>query len=150
MRFPSEAELPPGAVRDFAELLFWLFCKAHRPALRDISEKIRRNEYLHGTASPETVRRMLLGITVPVRWAIVEAVYLTLCEIAELEPDDGGPDSDNKDPWGADPPPSIRSLVEDAWHKVLDDPHPSFRQPARRDGAEFDPQGPPGWDDDDI
>jgi hypothetical protein len=150
MRFPSEAELPPGAVRDFAELLFWLFCKAHRPALREISAAIERSDR-KGTASPETIRRMLLGTTVPVRWAIVEAVYLTLCDLAGLEPDDAGPGPDNPDPWDADPPPSIHKLVENAWHRVLDDPHPSFRQPARRDGAEFDPSGgPPGWDDDDI
>jgi hypothetical protein len=149
MRFPSEAELPPGAVRDFAELLFWLFRRAHRPALRDVSEAIRRNDDLHGTASPETVRRMLLGTTVPARWAIVEAVYLTLCDLAGLEPDDAGPEPDNPDPWDRDPPPSIHERVENAWHRVLDDPHQSFRQPARTDA--FDPSGgPPGWDDDDI
>jgi hypothetical protein len=147
MRFPSEAELPPGAVRDFAELLFWLYRQAHRPALRDISEKIRRNEYLHGTASPETVRRMLLGTTVPARWAIVEAVYLTLCNLAGLDPDDAGPA--NPMHWGD--PPSIRRLLEDAWHKVMDDPHQSFREPAHTGGAGFEPlDGPPGWDDDDI
>jgi hypothetical protein len=149
MRFPSEAELPPGPVRDFAELLFWLYRQAHRPALRDVSEAIRRNDNLHGTASPETIRRMLLGTTVPVRWAIVEAAYLTLCDLAGLEPDDAG--ADNPDPWAADPPPSIRSRIENAWHEVLDDPDQSFRQPGRTSGAAFDPQGgPPGWDDDDF
>jgi hypothetical protein len=142
MHLPSELDLPPGPVRDFAELLFWLYRKAHRPALRDVSEAIRRNDDLHGTASPETVRRMLLGTTVPVRWSIVEAVFLTLCDLAGLEPD-------YEVSWGGDPA-SIRSLVEDLWHKALDDPHRAFRQPARR-GAEFDPpEGPPGWDDDDI
>jgi hypothetical protein len=151
MHLPSEGELPAGPVRDFAELLFGLYRKAHRPALRDVSEAIRRNDDLHGTASPETIRRMLLGTTVPVRWAIVEAVYLTLCDLAGLDPGDAGLDTDNQDPWGADPPPSVSSLVEAAWHKVLDDPHQSFRQPARRDSAGFDPSGgPPGWDDDDI
>jgi hypothetical protein len=143
MHPPSEMDLPPGPVRDFAELLFWLYRKAHRPALRDVSEAIRRNDDLQGTASPETIRRMLLGATVPVRWAIVEAVYLTFCDLAGLEPD-------YEVSWDEDPS-SISGLVEDLWHKALDDPHQSFRQPARRDGAEFDPSGgPPGWDDDDI
>ncbi len=150
MHLPSEMDLPPGPVRDFAELLFWLYRQAHRPALRDVSGAIRRNDDLHGTASPETIRRMLLGTTVPVRWAIVEAVYLTLCDLAGLEPDDAGPEPDNPDPWDADPPPSIHKLVENAWHEVLDDPDQGYRRPASRDGAEFDPQGPPGSDDDDI
>jgi hypothetical protein len=144
MHLPSERELPPGPVRDFAELLFWLYRRAHRPALRDISERIRRNDDLHGTASPETIRRMLLGTTVPVKWAIVEAVYLTLCDLAEMDP------FSKKVRLGEDVG-SVRSFVEDAWHNVLDNPDQSFRQPASRDGAEFDPSGgPPGWDDDDI
>jgi hypothetical protein len=142
MRFPGEDELPPGGVRDFAALLFWLYQRAHRPPLRDISETIRRNDELKGTASPETIRRMLLGTTVPVRWAIVEAVYLTFCDLAGLPPY-------GELHWGEDVG-TIHRLVENAWHEALDDPHPSFRQPARRDGADFDPQGPPGWDDDDI
>ena len=144
MHPPSEMDLPPGPVRDFAELLFWLYRRAHRPALRDISERIRRNDDLHGTASPETIRRMLLGTTVPVKWAIVEAVYLTLCDLAEMDP------FSKKVRLGEDVG-SVRSFVEDAWHNVLDNPDQSFRQPASRDGAEFDPSGgPPGWDDDDI
>ena len=136
MHLPSERELPPGPVRDFAELLFWLYRRAHRPALRDISERIRRNDDLHGTASPETIRRMLLGTTVPVKWAIVEA-DVTLCDLAEMDP------FSKKVRLGEDVG-SVRSFVEDAWHNVLDNPDQSFRQPASRDGAEFDPSGTTG------
>ena len=142
MRFPSEAELPPGAVRDFAELLFFLYRRAHRPALREISAAIERSDH-KGTASTETIRRMLLGTTVPVRWAIVEAVYLTLCDLAGLDPH-------SQRHWGEDWG-TIRSFVENAWHEALDDPDQRYRRPASGDGAEFDPSGgPPGWDDDDI
>jgi hypothetical protein len=128
-------------VRDFAELLFGLYREAHRPALREISAAIERSDS-KSAASPETIRRMLLGATVPVRWAIVEAVYLTLCELAGLDPH-------RQRQWGEDIG-TIRSIVENAWHEVLDDPDQGYRRPASRDGAEFDPQGPPGWDDDDI
>ena len=143
MRFPSEAELPPGTTRDFARLLFRLYQAAHRPALRDVSEAIRRNDHLRGTASPETIRRMLLGITIPVRWAIVEAVYLTFCDLA-------GEDPEEQRRLGEDIG-TIPSFIGSAWHRALDDPHQSFRQPASTDTAGFDPlRGPPGWDDDDI
>jgi hypothetical protein len=143
MHLPSESELPPGPVRQFAELLFRLYREAHRPALRDVSEAIRRNDHLQGTASPETIRRMLLGITVPVRWATGEAVYLTLCDLA-------GEDPYQQRHWDGDYG-SIRSFVENAWHSALDNPDRRYRQPARTNGAEFDPpERSPGWDDDDF
>ena len=110
---------------------------------RDVSEAIRRNDHLQGTASPETIRRMLLGITVPVRWATVEAVYLTLCDLA-------GEDPYQQRHWDGDYG-SIRSFVENAWHSALDNPDRRSRQPARTDSAEFvPPERPPGWDDDDF
>lgn len=114
MRLPSEAELPEGTVRDFAELLFWLYRAAHRPALRDISEKIRKNDDLRGTASTETIRRMLRGTTVPANWAIVEAVYLTFCDLAGLDPY-----------WTVtykEQQETISRLVTRAWHSALDNP----------------------------
>jgi len=114
VRMPSEAELPDGTVRDFAGVLFWLYQKAHRPALRDISEQIRKNESLRGTASTETIRRMLRGTTVPANWAIVDAVFVTLCDMAGLEPGARLTYKDVQRP--------IYRHVEDAWHQALDHP----------------------------
>ena len=70
MRMPSEADLPPGAVRDFVHLLFYFYRQAHRPKLREISDLIKKSD-LPGTASTETIRRMLPGTTFPLtgkRW----------------------------------------------------------------------------------
>jgi hypothetical protein len=128
VRMPSEAELPPGPVRNFAALLFWLYRQAHRPALRDISEEIRRGDF-RGTASPETIRRMLRGVSVPANWATVQAVYLALCELAGKDP--GGNlrfDGERR---------TIRGHIEAAWHEALDNP-------GRRYSSGFGDQGEPG------
>lgn len=114
MRMPSEKALPPGSVRDFVELLFRLYRMAHRPALRTISEAIRRSDHLKGTASTETIRRMLRGTTVPANWSTVEAVYLTLCELA------GWDSSTVVEFYGRQA--SVQSHIEKAWHEALDSP----------------------------
>jgi hypothetical protein len=46
VRMPSEEELPPGKARDFVEVLFWLYRKAHRRPLRDISDAIEKTTTL--------------------------------------------------------------------------------------------------------
>ena len=82
IQFPDETELPRGRRRDLAWLLFYLYRVAHRPTLREISTEIR-NSSLRATASPETIRRLLRGTTVP-SWPIVVAVFVTLCDIHRL------------------------------------------------------------------
>jgi hypothetical protein len=64
LRMPSTHVLPKGPRRDFVEELFEHYRAAKRPTLREISERIRDDE-LAGTASRETIRRMLLGEVVP-------------------------------------------------------------------------------------
>lgn len=113
----------------FAEVMFWLYRKAHRPALRDISEAIHRNTNLRGTASPETIRRMLRGTTVPAPWETVEAVYLTFCGLAELDPDD-------EIVYIEGTGKTVQDHVEDAWHEALDNPDKLYRQSARTVVAE--------------
>jgi hypothetical protein len=124
---PTEEELPPGPVRNFVVMLFHLFKKAHRPTLREISDAIRDNEELRGTASPETIRRMLRGKTVPQRWEIVEAAMLTLCRFAGISPDAdvifGDEDDSSKD--------TIRNHVERMWHEALDNPNLHYRRGTR-------------------
>ena len=113
LRMPSEAELPRGAHRDFTEQLFSLYREAHRPGLREISRAVPDDS--PGTASTETIRRMLRGKTVPVHWQTVDAVLTALCLLAGLEPDEdiGGDFRETT---------TRRQLVEGAWHRALDEP----------------------------
>jgi hypothetical protein len=123
VRMPDLEELPEGTVRDFVGLLFHLYRSARRPSLRDISEQIRRDDSLSGTASTETIRRMLRGTTVPSNWGTVEAVYLTLCKLGVL------------DPWGVvewnGQGDTIHRYVQRLWHAALDDPTGPSRRPRR-------------------
>jgi hypothetical protein len=121
IRLPNEKDLPPGTVRDFAILLHYLYRRAHRPALREISDAIRRDDDLNGTASPETVRRMLTGASVPAHWGTVEAVYLTLCYLARLDPYRHTVKHNNKSL-------PVAEHIEEAWHSALEDPDYFYAQ----------------------
>jgi hypothetical protein len=118
---PHEEDLPRGPVRDFVEILVWLYQKGHCPALREISNEILRKDDLRGTASTETIRRMLNGTTVPRRWQIVEAVYLVLCDFARRDP--GSP----LNMHGRTK--SIERHVEDAWQNALINPNLRYAEP---------------------
>ena len=113
MRMPSEADLPPGTVRDFVWLLFYFYRQAHRPTLREISDRIQRSD-LPGTASTETIRKMLHGTTVPANWGTVEAVLEVLCDLSGK-----GPDSRLR--YGDDDG-TPRKHLERLWHRALDEP----------------------------
>ncbi len=127
VRMPTLQELPKGARRDFVEALFSLYKQASRPPLRDISREIERSDSV-ATASPETIRRMLRGTTVP-SWRIVNAVVLALCRMAHVYPDAGGYDE-----------PSHREWVESRWNDALDDPEPErVASSGRSTRAETDP-----------
>lgn len=111
VRMPTLQELPRGARRDFVEALFSLYKEASRPTLRDISKEIERSDSA-ATASPETIRRMLRGTTVP-SWRIVNTVVLALCRMANVDPDAGGYEE-----------PTRRELVQFRWNDALDNPEP--------------------------
>ena len=118
LRMPTEAELPRGAHRDFIERLFSLYREAHRPGLRQISQAIPDD--CAGTASTETIRRMLRGVSVPAHWQTVDAVLTALCQLAGVDPDaDIGDRYDDR--------VTRRELIEHAWHEALDNPHPRPR-----------------------
>ncbi len=85
LRMPPEEDLPPGPRRRFVGELFVLYRKARRPTLREINEQIMRMD-LAGTASRETIRRMLQGVSVPANWETVEAVLTVLCDRAGITP----------------------------------------------------------------
>ena len=126
IRMPSETELPAGPVREFVAILFDLYREAHRPTLRQISSVIRRLD-LPGTASTETIRKMLRGTTVP-RWPTVEVVLLALCEIAETHPDQEFPD---QAAWNTS---SRQQVVANLWDRAQDEPdvrYPEDLEPRR-------------------
>jgi hypothetical protein len=114
---PADDELPPGPVRAFVAELFDLYKDAHRPTLRKISTVIRDNPDVDGTASPETIRRMLSGRTVPTSWSTVNAVFVGLADIAGFEYDIRVSDPDAFESRGV----QWRRLIERRWHAALDD-----------------------------
>jgi hypothetical protein len=114
VRIPSMSEVPPGPRRDFVEELFNLFRPARRPSLREISDRIQKDEELPGTASRETIRRMLRGTVVPT-WPTAYAVFKVLCEMAGRNPSaERWPDSSSYD--------SVTYLeaFENAWNEAID------------------------------
>ena len=54
--------------------------------MRQITAYISDHE-LPGTASKETIRRVLQGTRVPVQWLTAEAIFLALCALARTDPE---------------------------------------------------------------
>ncbi|WP_190249969.1 hypothetical protein, partial [Dactylosporangium sucinum] len=74
IRMPRPDVVPAGTKRrEFLEEMFLLYRASGSPALREIEEWIRANDELKGSASTETIRRILRG-HVPPRWHTVEAI----------------------------------------------------------------------------
>jgi hypothetical protein len=102
------------------DLLFHLYREARRPTLRGISDQIRKNSELRGTASTETIRKMLRGTTVPPHWETVEAVIVAMNDMAERDLDS---------PWewqGVEG--TMREHFERLWHGALDEPDVYYRR----------------------
>ncbi|WP_424532538.1 hypothetical protein ACOZ38_19895 [Sphaerisporangium viridialbum] len=86
IRMPSEQVLPDGPHRRFLAEVFQKYRAAGRPPLRDIVAKANRMD-LPGSASQETIRRVLKGAVIPQRWETAYAVYAPLCALADIDPD---------------------------------------------------------------
>jgi hypothetical protein len=71
LRMPN---LPRRPRRNLVVLLFFLYKEACRPSLEVIADQIQREDR-DGTASRETIRRLLLGKVVPANWNTVETVF---------------------------------------------------------------------------
>jgi hypothetical protein len=110
LRMPAASEIRSREVRSFVELLFELYRQARRPPLRRISAEAERSS-ADGTASTETIRRMLRGITIPSNWGTVEAVLLGLCSLAGRDPDEQ---------YDSDSHMSLKEEVEWRWNQALD------------------------------
>lgn len=120
LRFPSTRQLPAGRRRDFAEHMFDIYKQAGRPPLRVIDAKLESMDHLEGTASKETVRRVLTGQVVPPRWATVDAIISGLCALAGLDPD--GPRWADDEWNGRDPEsPTWRCVLKARWNDALDE-----------------------------
>ncbi|MEV4078362.1 hypothetical protein [Nonomuraea fuscirosea] len=73
---------------------------------------------LEGTASQETIRRVLKGLTVPERWSTIWAIYAPLCALADINPDDVY----EEDSGGYDGPDRIthREEFQRRWNAAVD------------------------------
>lgn len=117
VRMPTEEQLPSGSRRRFVSELFERYREADRPSLREISDAIAGREDRRGTASPETVRRMLNGTTVP-GWRTVEAVLVALCDLAGTDPDNEYYDSEDINREAT----TFRRELKYLWNRAVDFP----------------------------
>ncbi|MFF1715936.1 hypothetical protein [Streptomyces sp. NPDC058268] len=139
LRMPTEVELPEGPRRRFVEALFSHYREAGRPTLRAIADDIAgKPQFDAFTASRETIRKMLRGLTVPLSWAVVDAVLTVLCERASIDPDMeyhlGGFGDDVSTP---------RRDLRNLWNAALDAPPPSPARFSGWGGRTSDPDEPP-------
>lgn len=86
LRLPTEDEVPPGPKRSFLEEIYFHYQEAGRPTPLEIADELAQRDNMTGTASRETIRRMLRGETVPVRWSTVAAVFVLFCERSGINP----------------------------------------------------------------
>ncbi|WP_369192437.1 hypothetical protein [Streptomyces sp. R08] len=139
LRMPTEAELPGGPRRRFVEELFSYYRDAGRPTLRAISDDIAgKSQFDAFTVSRETIRKMLRGLTVPLSWAVVNAVLTVLCERAFIDPDaeyhTGGFGDDTS---------TRRQDLRRVWNDALDAPPPSPAPPSGWGGGASYADEPP-------
>ncbi|MBE1473608.1 hypothetical protein H4W32_001650 [Actinophytocola algeriensis] len=85
-------DLPAGPRRRLVVALFSYYEQAGHPSLTAIEGWISPEHGLPATVSKETVRRMLVGLNVPLRWEMAEVVFLALCGMVGHDPE--SPDRD--------------------------------------------------------
>ncbi|MEU0221216.1 hypothetical protein ABZ281_42095 [Streptomyces sp. NPDC006265] len=117
LRMPGEEQLAPGPRREFVEALFTYYRAASRPTLRKIAELIPQ-KCPNAVASPETVRRTLVGLSTPANWSTVDAILTVLCDLAQIDP--GATKSLDSDPWAIETPQAPRTEIKKLWHAVFD------------------------------
>lgn len=137
IRMPSEGELPPGSHRKFLTEVFQMYRAAGRPPLRDIVAQANRMN-LNGSASQETIRRMLKGLVIPQRWETAYAVYAPLCVLADINPDDLYWDDEG------DYEVTHKDLLKRLWSAAFDADASDLPHPTQR--TKVAPSLPPGQD----
>ncbi|MGQ0841327.1 hypothetical protein [Actinokineospora sp.] len=132
----------PQSVRperqNLVDILWRFYVAADRASMARIAEAIHTldDDTRAGTANHETVRRTLRGDAVGA-WQTVEVIFLALCELADVDPDDK--EGDEGDRW--DPPISHRERLRRAWNTAKDgEPTPTLprtrAERARQEAAE--------------
>lgn len=109
---PPRLYRPTEVLEDHEQLIDMLwrfFIAADEPSLKKIARTIEElpEEQRRGTANPETVRRTLRALTLP-QWETVEVIFLALCQIADVDPDDIDFDERGNRGYGWHPPHSHR------------------------------------------
>ncbi|MGC9670941.1 hypothetical protein ACNTMW_30890 [Planosporangium sp. 12N6] len=116
LRLPSTGRLPDGPHRSFVEEFFMHYREAGRPPLRVIATWIQVNadsRDLPGTASTETIRRVLTGVSVPRTWLTVETILEALCGIAGR--------STGEERWPEDnSSATFKDALKERWNAALD------------------------------
>lgn len=139
LRKPQESSLSP-ARWEFVKELWFHHEAAGRPKLDLIMQGIKVFNEMHetgGTASTETIRKMLKGETVPVEWSRVRATLYALCEMAGTDP------TKPTEVYGYGEVPSTEEELRRLWGQALDDPlrgkpaPPPVAAPARRRGGDW-------------
>ncbi|WP_280498260.1 hypothetical protein [Nocardia farcinica] len=89
---PPRLYKPTDVPEDYEQLIdmLWRFyIAADEPPVRKIARAIEElpDDQRRGTANHETIRRTLRALTLP-QWETVEVIFLALCQIADVDPDD--------------------------------------------------------------
>lgn len=119
LRMPSERDLPRGKRREFVEELWDYYRRARRPTLQEIADAIAGG-YDAFTASKETIRRTMLGKTVPIDGDVADAIFEVFCGRAGIDP--------NEDRWeesSYDGFTSRRDWWRNLWSRALEAPPPA-------------------------
>ncbi|WP_418153393.1 hypothetical protein [Actinoalloteichus caeruleus] len=110
----------PASRQPLVDLLWRFYVAARRPTTRRIAEVIEAwdDDRRTGTANHETVRRTLRGEQIGA-WQTVEVIFLALCQLADVDPNDAD-DPDENDRWS--PPPGTHiELLHQYWNQAVDD-----------------------------
>ncbi|GIF01570.1 hypothetical protein [Paractinoplanes rishiriensis] len=133
---PSPDVVPPRTKRrEFVEEIFRLYRAAGSPPLREIEEWIRGNDELKGTASTETIRRILRG-HVPPRWHTVEAIALAFFAMSDLQADEERYSENMGDSF------SNMEALRRAWSEAIEEDPGAPDPRARRQAGNFDDEPP--------
>lgn len=123
IRMPSVEEVPDGPHRRLLAELHHMYRQADRPVLRAIVAQADRMD-LEGTASQETIRRALKGMTVPERWSTMWAIYAPLCALADIDPDDVYEYEEDGDRYDGPEHITHREELQRRWNAAMDDDLP--------------------------
>ncbi|WP_424183493.1 hypothetical protein ACOBQX_15975 [Actinokineospora sp. G85] len=113
MSVPPRLTKPSGLPDEHQWLidLLWQFhVAADGPTARKVATVIAEDEQRAATANHETVRRIMKGIYLP-EWRTIEVVFLALCKIADVDPDD-----QDDDQWGE--VLTHRELLRRSWQQA--------------------------------